>query len=444
MLSLYDLPDEIILEIVRSLEAIRSHKTQSVAFTHKRIEKERQRENHIRQRTLYALCLASHRLRCIALPTLYTSSITCATWDGLRRLQLFYRTISNFNNALGQTKRLAEHIRYVENRLADYLGNSLQDDEVFQQQSASTYFQLLAKIVLCAPNVENLCVVSLEHEDITLWSHLLSKSHCSINHGSAKLACLSCQIHTYPQSSMPGFSVFERISQTLGSFSMLSELRVSGATIDQNRRLALRLGDIPSIRRLDLTECNLETLDLANMLQACRNLRHFTCRWSFMNGPCGRLSQLHGALLAHADTLETLILDPREVSYGPYHVPGPNALGSLRCFRSLKFLEISELGFLSSDVSLLDYPDQALESRISVSLPESLEQLTLLVEIRLINYCENALESASCLWELAHDRKAMLSNMKMLCMVSRHKITAPDLVAAFKDSKVQLKVENDS
>lgn len=258
MPSICDLPDEILLGVLRGLEAIRSYETQSIAFKHKGAEKGRQRENKIRQQALYALCLTSQRLRCISLPTLYASSITCATRMGLGKLELFHKTISSPENAIRQSKPLAEHLKYVENRLADYLGNSLQDDEVFQEKSVSRYFHLLSRVVLCAPNVENLCVVSLEHNEVSFWEHLFAKSYPSknlIGHGLNKLKYLSVQMHAQTWFHVPRVAVFERLSLTFQSFTMLSELRISGAATNRDSGVVFYLGELPSLQRLELTEC---------------------------------------------------------------------------------------------------------------------------------------------------------------------------------------------
>ena len=438
---LCDLPDEILLDVIRCLQAIRSFKTQSVAFRRKETEKGRQYENHARQRTLYALCLTSHRLRYLSLPTLYASSITCATRSGLRQLQLLHRTIGSPNNALGQTKHLAEYVRYVENRLADYQGNSLQDDEVFQQESVSAYFQLLGNLVLCAPNIEHLCVVSLEHNDVSFWIHVLGTSLHPIRHGPAKLEHLSTQIHTYAWSSVPGVSIFERILQHVQFLPMLSELRVSGATTERDYDVAFHAGEVANLRRLDLTESNLEIVEVADLLLACKNLRHFTCKWAFLNNALVGPSILHTALLARADTLETLSLDWREVRHSHLIQSQSKLLGSLRSLRHLRSLEICEVGFLSNDLSLLDFPDQTLEYALSELLPESLEEMTLLTSGDINSHGDDILDNALCLWQFTVNRRTLMPHLKTVCIKAGHQIFTPGLVNAFGKAGVRLYTE---
>ncbi|UPX12362.1 uncharacterized protein EKO05_0002912 [Ascochyta rabiei] len=444
MPSLCDLPDEILLEVVRCLQAIRSYETQSVAFRHKGTEKGRQRENHVRQQTLHALCLTSHRLRCISLPTLYASSITCASWGGFTQLRLFHRTISSPEKALGQSTHLAKHVQYVENRLADYLGNSLQEDEIFREKSAFSYFHLLSKVVLCAPNLENLCVVSLEHGEVSFWDHLLPQPHPSSHlegHGLGKLRYLTVQIHAHAWSTALRLTVFERISLALQSSAMLSELRVSGASTHHEFGLIARSQKFSNLRRLDLTECCLEMDEVAEFLSACKDVRHFACRWAYLNGAHTGPSKLHTVLLARTGILESLTLDTREIRYNPNIQLESKVFGSLQPLRGLKSLEICETGFLDCNLSLLDFPDLQVNPKLSMLLPESLEHMTLLARGDYNSYDEDVLEEASCLRRLARDRLTTLLQLKTLCIVARHNLSAPRLVTAFKRAGLRFHIK---
>jgi hypothetical protein len=445
---LCDLPDEILLEVVRSYEIIRSYETQSTAFKYRGKEKGRQLDNHIRQRALSALCLTSHRLRCISLPTLYASSLSCATWHGLRQLHLFHRTISSPHNAVGQSKRLAEYLQYVENRLADYLGNSLQDDEFYHANSAARYFRLLSDVVLCAPNIQHLCVVSLEHAEVSFWNYLLPKwnacpSTNMIGHGLTNLKHLCVQVHSQGQASVSEAALFERIILTLHSLPILSDLRVSGADSNVEATRLYPLGDLPNVRRLELTECSLEFSEVTHLLSACKDLRYFSCKWAFLNYASRGPSSLYPALIVHAKTLEALTLDLREVRYDPRLGPESKILGSLRPFISLEFLEICETSFLRSNLSLLDVPDQTLDHEMSALLPPNLEQLTLLVNSDYGNYDDNPLDEVFVLWQLAYDCKTSLPHLKTLYVNGRYKMSAPNLVRAFRKAGVRFDTEKE-
>lgn len=441
MSSLCDLPDEILLEVVRYFAAIRSYETQSVAFRNKQIEKERQRENNLRQRTLYALCLTCRRLRFVSLPTLYGSSITSATQDGLRRLGRLYRTISSQQQALGQSKRLSEYILYVENRLADHRGNSLSDDEYFQEHLAVNYFQLLALIFLNASNIENLCTVSLEHDDVSFWIPVLDKSSHPALNGPPKLRHVSVQIHAQTVTRKREISTFWRLCVNLHLFTALSDLRISGASTNRLYQRAIKIGQLPRVRRLELTECGLDIYEVAQLLQACSNVQAFTCRWTFLDNANSGPSELRSALLAHADTLQELTLDFREIRYSPNVDLAWHMLRSLRPMEVLQYLEICERGFLDSDLSLLDSPDQTMGCDLSKMFPESIRHIRLLANGIFSHYSDDVLEEALGLLELASKCKTSVPHLKTLCIVVQQEQIASNIEMAFDEVGVRFYTE---
>ncbi|KAH6622056.1 hypothetical protein C7974DRAFT_315527 [Boeremia exigua] len=441
MSTLCDLPNEILLEVVRGLGAIWSFETQSEAFKCKRTEIRRQRENHLRQRTLHALCLTSRRLRCLSIPTLYASSATSATRAGLTNLQLLHRTLSDPNSALDQTRRLAEYVRSVENRLADFQGNSLQDDEAFQQGPSTTYFQLLADLVSCAPNIEHLCIVSLEYEEVSFWSHVLTKSLCFPYRSSTQLVRLSAQIHAPAWSSSREVSVLERMLRHAQSLPKLEELRISGATTGSSVSLAFKTDEIGNLRRLDLLDCSLEIDEVGELVFGCKHLRHLICKWAFVRVRRLTLRVLHMALLARAETLETLTLDWQEIRCNTTTLPGRTTLESIRSMKSLRALDICELGFLNDDHSLLDLPGQIAENALSELLPESLEQMTLILKGKNGDYDDHILENASCLWQLSDDCRTSMSQLKTICIKAGNNMCTPSLADAFASVGVELHTE---
>ena len=448
MSSLNDLPDELLLEILHFLDAIRSFETQSTAFKRKQIERERQRENCVRERALYSLCLTSHRMRALSTPTLYASSCTSATRSGLRQLQLLHRTISAPNNALCQTKLLAEHILYVENRLADFRGNSLQNDEVFLQESFATYSRLLGDLVLKAPNIEHICVVSIDDfaNDVSLWGHLLGKPPHAGQDGLAKLRFLSTQLHTSFGQSTSRQSSFERVIARVQLLSRHSTLQVSSATSNTWSLLTLRPNDMPGVCRLELTECTLEMEEVASLLFACNNLQHFTCKWSHVPGMISGPSELHAALLAHTDTLETLILDWREVLWQSvvFH-DDALLLGSLHSMKLLRILQLCEIGFLTDDLSLVpDYPFQGARLSLAGLLPASLERLTL-YPVEAIEYSiADLVHTAPLLWQFSGKFGMLLPLLKTLCIVMRPgNILCERLEREFESAGVELRIESE-
>lgn len=440
MAALCDLPDELLVHIVRFLETRRSFETQSTAFKDKISEKARQCENNIRQRTLHALSLTSHRLRRVSLPTLYSSFVTCATSNGLRSLQLLHRTLASSNYALGQHKRLVEHLKYLENRLADYKGNSLQDDEDFQQGPVKIYFQLLADLVLLTPNIEHICTVSLEYDDISFWTRIIDAFRTRNNDRPPRLRYLITQIHTGPTS--PDISVSEQTIQHLPSYPMLQELRMSRATTQRAGSLPLVPAKTLSISRMELTENSLDVEDVADLLLACTSLRHFKCKWIFDNAVNVDPSTLHNALLAHANTLETLDVDWRDVKFLLSNDANVRLLGSLKPFKVLRSLRISELGFFSTSWSILQFPDIVMDQPLSTWLPESLERMELLMESPPHPLQHDSLDETLCLWELADDFETTLPHFDTLSIstVEGGELSAPVLTAAFEQHGVQLRI----
>jgi hypothetical protein len=343
--------------------------------------------------------------------------------------------------ALGQSRRLADFVYYVENRLADHLGNSVQRDEFYRENSAARYFRLLANVVLCAPKLQHLCVVSLEYAGVSFWDNLLRQwqTHTSLEplgHGLTKLKYLCMQLHTQNPSSGEGAAVFERISPALQSLTMLSELRVSGAISNTEAVERLTLGNFHKVQILEFTECSLELCEVSRSILACRNLRHVTCKWAFLDQSVSVPSRLHSALLAHEKTLETLTLDMREIRYSLFAEAESKLLGSLRSFVKLSSLEICETGFLGG-ASLLDVPDQVLPAGLPDLLPENLERMTLLLHGEFESYSDDPLDEALCLWQLVRDGRTKVPNLRSLYTRGRHSITAPDLTIAFERVGVQ-------
>ena len=446
MSSLNDLPDELLLEILHFLEAIRSFETQFTAFKRKQIERERQHENCVRERALYSLCLTSRRMRALSIPTLYASSCTSATRNGLRQLQLLHRTISAPHNALGQTKPLAEHILYAENRLADFRGNSLQNDEVFLQESFATYSRLLGDLVLKAHNIEHICVVSIDDfaDDVSFWGHLLSKSPYAAQNGFTKLKFLSTQLHTSFDQDTSRQSTFERMITRLRLLPKFYTLQVLGATSNTWSLLTLRPNDMLRVRRLELTECTLEMEEVSSLLLACNNLQHFTCKWSHVPGMISGPSELHAALLAHTNNLETLVLDWREVAW-QFMVFHDEALllGSLRSMKLLRNLQLCEVGFLTDDLSLVpDYPFQGARFSLAGLLPASLECLTL-YPVEAIEYSiADLVHRAPLLWHFSSELGMLLPLLKTLCIVMKPgNLPCERLEREFESAGVELRIE---
>jgi hypothetical protein len=450
MANLCDLPDELLSEVIQQLDSIRSYEPQSTAFKYKEKERMRQRENRARQLTLHSLCLTSHRMRRLSLPTLYGSFLGCTTWNGCGPLELFCRTISNPQNAVGLQVRLRDYIRYVENRLSDYLGNSLHDDTEFYGavSMVARYYELLATIVHFAPNLEHLSVVSLETDEVSFWVHIVPEdlgegptaASNLTDHGLRKLRNLCFQTHTEGSFGFESAS-FRRICSSLVSLPSLVDLRASGVmTSDISQPLP---GSLEKLQRLNITECILDFEEVVQLLHACESLQDFTCVWTFLNCGAESPSDIYSGLIKHADRLETLELDMREVRFNYGTGINSEALGSLRCFQRLDTLVICETSLLGSRFSLLDFPDQILNCRMSELLPENLRHLTLLVQSDYGYEDDRRIDEASSLWHLVDDCKTVLPQLRSVTIKGEFEMSAPNLVAAFEDEGVIFTLTNE-
>jgi hypothetical protein len=98
------------------------------------------------------------------------------------------------------------HVEYVENRFSDYRGNDLSHDLDLPDADtfAYEYFVKLANIIRLSRNIEQLCVISIESTDTSLWKNLLPDGdHLQkvADHGFPKLQRLALQINTTPQGA---------------------------------------------------------------------------------------------------------------------------------------------------------------------------------------------------------------------------------------------------
>ena len=443
------LPDELILEIVRHFSAIRSYEPQSTAFKEKGKEKARQYENHVRQVALYSLCLTAHRLRRIATPVLYASFMGCATWHGYEPLKLFHRSISSSEKAFGMKVHLAEFLEYVENRLCDYLGNSLYDDTEFYGavNMVARYFYLLSDIVKHAPNLRHLSIVSLETDEVSFWTYIIPEDIDTwaprpvakvVNHGFSRLHTLCIQIHTegYTYGRDPAW--FRRICSAMTSVPSLADFRVSGITTS-GQSLPM-LGNFKKLRRLEITECGLDFDEIIDTWSACEDLQHIVCEWAFLNCAAEVPSDLHSELSRHSKTLETFVLDTREVRFSHLFATHPQLLGSLQPFTVLKSLVICETALLGDTFPLLDFPDQQLQCRIASLLPTSLERLTLLLHSDYAYEQDCRLDEAFALWHLAEDGKRDLPNLQEINVRYPMTLSAPNLAKAFQEASVRFNI----
>jgi hypothetical protein len=435
--ALDDLPDELLLHVVQHLRCINSLEPQSTAFKQKAEEKARQCENRVRQLALHSLCLANRHLRRIATPTLYASFVGSATRHGLKPLQLFHRTIT------GSSAPLADHLEYIENRLSDYLGNSLYDDteEDGAVDMVLQYFYLLADIVSHAPNIQRLSVVSLETIDVSFWDYILPDGLFAggpplvANHGFPKLQSLCFQIHTRGHGRIRMTNSFSRIFSAMTLVPVLRDLRASGVMSSDFAQTLT--GQFKKLTRIEITECVLELDEVISIWAACDELRHIVCEWAFLNYASNQPSDLYEGLLRHCETLEYLHLDMREVRVLESPDAQPNKLGSLQPFEVLTSLTICERALLGTAHVYFEDQIRSQDARLSELLPAKLEKFVLLMQGEVEHEADEILLDAEPLLTLSNDCPQLLPDLKVVLVQSRDQLIQPTLTKAFEDRSVR-------
>ena len=345
--SLGGLPDELVLEILNHFHTIRSYETQSTAFKDQEKERTRQSENRILKRSLRNLCLTSRHVSRIATPILYASFTGAVTRHGLTPLNLFHERTSA-SHVPG--RKYIEYLQYVEVRLEDDQGNSLradtlEPDAVYQ---AAYYFQLLAHITSCAPNLQHLSLVVLETDNVSFWKHIITEEDATaaLTQTTAtrqdfhKLQTLCIQMHIDVSINHSSGS-FDQICSVMSRAPVLSDFRAHGLATFALPAQPPELSIFGMLKRLEITECMLEIEEVAKMLSACNELQHIVCTWAFLDDTTGTIPDLFIALLHHTETLESLRLDLRQVRTDD-DLDESQCFGSFLPFKTLKTLAVSD------------------------------------------------------------------------------------------------------
>ncbi|KAH9872920.1 hypothetical protein J1614_005315 [Plenodomus biglobosus] len=449
--SFCDLPDELLLEIMCHFESVRASEPQSIALNNLKRERTRQSRNQRRQRTLRSLCLTSRHVRRIATPVLYASFTGTLTWKGIEHLRLFHRTISSGMDPDTHRMPLSKCIRYIENRLSNHLGNSLYanpdtdtDTEDYDTaHMAARYFYLLAEIVKLAPNLQHLCVVSLETDDMSFWRHILPRVpivgraivHANDSNVSfSRLETLCLQVNSSSLMHSSDDLSFARILLTMKSAPLPKELQACGVMSSHGLSAASSGPLVPfkTLQRLEITKCQLDIEEVVDLWLACEGLQHITCEWAYLNSTAALPSDLLPGLLKHAETLRTLHLDLREVRFDIPRPPEPPLFGSLRALVNLQSLTVCER-FTSDDHYTWD-------GRLADLLSTSLEKLVVLRH-------PDGLFEFGChedrirnLRHLAEDCQAALPKLKYVAVYDFLEFHASDLQTLFRDAGVQFQI----
>ncbi|KAF2262054.1 hypothetical protein CC78DRAFT_570030 [Lojkania enalia] len=407
-----DLPNELILGIISVFRIIRSYETQSEGFRDKEHEKSRQCENRLRQRTLYSLSLTSRRFHRISQPILYSDFTSTAVWRGLRPLLRFRESIIN-------QPYLASHVQYIENRLSDYMGNVLFDDLKLDGavEMVENYFASLGDVIGRCPNITHLSVVSLEAADVTLWQRLVDQDSSPprfLKHGFSKLRTLCVQLHSGYYSFQDKGVCFQKICGAMVTAPSLRNLRAS--TVVSCCGPDPMPMEFKVLESIDISECRLGFQDLVSLLEACSNLKHFGCQWSYLDDQTSQAADVAtflSALVGQKDKLESIRLDTRHVRLYPNYFIS-NAPLRFQGFGALRSLEICEVSLLGTSIPFFNYFREELPIRISELLPASLVSLTILLneQVELPSYFKP--DNYFPLLDLVEDCPRHLPNLKIL------------------------------
>lgn len=415
--SLLALPDELILEISSHLAAIRSDEPQSQAFDDKINERSRQRENSKRRLGLHGLCLTSRRLSSIATPALYSSFTGSTTMHGITPLRTFVATIA-------RREDLAQYLLYFENRLGDYLGNSLLKDSDLPEAMSMVleYFFKISCVIKECPNIEQLCIVSLESHRISLWEHLIPDwSHliqdwtdlcpvtCSpplLNLRKLHTLALQTNMKQYYQV-VNGFPSTPEILSALGILPSLTVLRVSGLESTHYGWIPTITGPFKSLRRLEIIETTLLVHEVNDLLRACDCLEHFKCSWSMLflslDGPLVVVPDV----IKHRQSLQSLYLVPEAVDFSSWPDPPHFSFPALRHLGALK--EAKLCNFCVPDPY---NHTQAVPPGLGELLPASLESLAISYCHMFIDPPTYGLTVLSALWVLANHCEIVLPRLR--------------------------------
>lgn len=406
--SLLELPDELIVHIFSGYHTVRSGQPQSQAFRNKEIERERQRNNCTKKRTLYALCLTDRRLRKICTPMLYSSFHGSTTLHGIKPLRTFFNTITD-------NKELAGYVQYIENRLSDYLGNDLlHDTEAHDAEDmVPEYFSKLASVIRLCPNIQQMCVVSIESNDISLWDHLVSVEPFR---GLTKLHTLAFQTNTKEEYAFswkgPAFS---RICTALSIIPSLHRMSVSGAVSLRDLNVPIR-GTFENLHCVEIEESMVDLRDIDGLLNACNRLKTFKCHWAFLTLrlPHGYIDLLP-SIVKHKDTLETLWLVPQLVDFSS--MDPPKIHFSNLCHLT-RLREAKLCNFFVPDRYTFHSPVLFAEPRLAFLVPPSLEHLTIKYSCYWAHASTYTFHILSILWELVDDCTQRLPHLRELIIQS--------------------------
>ncbi|KAF2246327.1 hypothetical protein BU26DRAFT_432360 [Trematosphaeria pertusa] len=281
----------------------------------------------------------------------------------------------------------------------------------------SEYWYGLATIIRQSPNIQHVCVVSVESGDLSLWNYLIPpdepthKDKKIAGHGFPRLHTLVLQIHMKEDyGSAPSGASFSRMCCSLGSVPGLARLHASGVV--SSPPPVLIHGDFKSLRHIEITECTTVLDQVDQLLEACNDLEHFACQWAFLDCSIDCPMDVLPGLLKHKETLVTLHLDLREVRFFSdlHHEIRFSSLPRLTAIREAK------LDYTCLLDDYIVYSNSAVPSkglhRTAPILPASLEHLTMLLTFRWPHDDSEYVDHLLVLYQLVKDVADLLPRLR--------------------------------
>jgi hypothetical protein len=152
------------------------------------------------------------------------------------------------------------------------------------------------------------------------------------------------------------------------------------------------------------------------------------------------MSRFCASLCAQQDTLEYLHLDTREIRLSKDAGDFPiRVLGSLRHFKVLRNVELSEICFSADEESILDVPWLDFPLRISQVLPESVESFAILLNAKVRQH-RTLLDGVKVLEDLANDCRidTALPSLRQVEIACGSALSTIQIGDRFRDANVKL------
>lgn len=417
-----ELPDELLVRIVEQLRVERGFLAGEEA------EQNRCYRNAVTVHSIHALTRTCRKLNAVATPFLYQ----CIIWSPKRLfVPLLFRTLFS-------RPRLNRHVRYIEfAQLDDSDIENLEEPDryKFNEQIVWLFSQLIPRLTeLSSPRepcgrkiivamlsmMDNLQDASLPDQDEV--NVILAKTPHA---GSLRRLWLTsrpwerepwhygCVLRTITSGAKDGQG---QISRYLSRFFVHDWPEPASQ---------------PIIEEISLVVDDMHPRILEGYIRNCASLKRFSCRWEWTDSiPRNdvNLPLLHTALQHIRQTLTHLTIDTSESASRVDMDANIPAMGSLRMFEALTYLDVAGLVLWGDG-------DNTEPAPLSSILPESLE--TLIIKEEWDDDIEIALH------ELSVDCAVSLPNLKTIQCTWRPapKFTADLLKEAFRTVAVDISLD---